>query len=158
MEMEKCRKRLQRKSRGRLPSPTVPVLVSSVSCLQTSPRKPGPEISWSQGTPGSRSASSSGAYVATASAQSAGTPPPQRPCYPPPAGTCPCLGTPCFRPSLFPVREHGAWAGLTRRRRRLALPSPVPAPVETKENPSPLPERKRGGAGGFSVAFLGGIN
>ena len=48
MEMEKCRMRLQIKGRGRLPSPTVPALVSSVSCLQTSPGKPGPEISWSR--------------------------------------------------------------------------------------------------------------
>lgn len=81
----------------------------------------------------------------------------------PPPGRVPAWEPPAsaHRPSLFPVRGRGAWAGLTRRRRRLALPSPVPSSRGNKRKPLSTPslsERKRGGAGGFSVAFLGGIN
>lgn len=67
----------------------------------------------------------------------------------PPPGRVPAWEPPAsaHRPSLFPVRGRGAWAGLTWRGRRLALPSPIPAPVETKENPSPLPEREETGWG-----------
>ena len=36
-------------------------------------------------------------------------PPP--PPHPPHPTTCGCLGTPCFRPSLFPVREHAGGLG-----------------------------------------------
>ena len=108
------------------------------------PLKTWPRDSWSQGTPGSRSSSSSGAVGLQHPLRARGhhphsDPPPSSP------GTCPCLGTPCFRPSLFPVREHARGLGrINTEEEEAGPPQPCPSSLRNKRKPLSTPRPEMG--------------
>lgn len=116
------------------------------------PRSLVPGDSWSQGTRGSRSASSS-RVRSCRSCPERGDTSRAATLHPTPPGPCPCPGTPCFLP--FPVREEGQGRIHTEK---AGPPQPHPSSLENKRKPlsSPRPESVCGASSGaFFFIFIG---